>query len=355
MNGNFYGYDNVVIETEEERNEKKKRLRRHFSRVFLAMFLYIVISQAVSILAYPIAERILSPEAYTKFAASAIWSLVISCASQYLVAFPIFILLLTGTEKAKSRGKSELSLKDFVLLFCTGQVLMMAGNIVGQFLNQIVGSLTGNLPENSVAEIIQETPIWLTFILVVIIAPIVEEIISRKLIIDRLSIYGDHVAIIFSAVAFGLLHANLYQFFYAALLGILLGYVYTKTRDVKYTIYMHMIINLMGSIVALPVEKAMNEYYEIAEIALAGGSFNLLALAGSWLVMFIYSNLQYGMIIGGIIAIVHYTKKREIKINTDKEIYLSDKDIAKHGILNVGTMLFLVLTLTITVLNLFLI
>ena len=47
----------------------------------------------------------------------------------------------------------------------------------------------------------------------------------RKLIIDRMSIYGDKLAIIVSSIAFGLFHGNFYQIFYATLIGFILGYV----------------------------------------------------------------------------------------------------------------------------------
>lgn len=230
---------------------------------------------------------------------------------------------------------------------------MFIGNLIGTLLNQTIGSLIGKLPENDISTIISETPAWLIFICAVVIAPIVEELIFRKLIIDRLSIYGDHIAIIFSAVAFGLMHGNLYQFFYATFLGVLLGYVYTKTRNVKYTIYMHMIINFLGSIVALPVEKAMNEFYRLYEIALSGEAFDVLSLIFNGLIMLMYSNMQYGMIIGGVVALWYLFKKRELRVQTDKEIFLPDKEVIKGGVKNAGAILFIVISIVSMIINLF--
>ena len=353
MNGSYYGYESVTIETPEEREIKKRKQRRLFSRVFLALFLYLVVSQVASTAVYTVASVIMQPEKYIAFAESYFWSVIVSCAAQYLIAFPAFLLALLGTKKASAKEKSKLTVKEFLLFFFISEALMLIGNIIGNILNSVIGSLIGGMPENEISNIISEIPEWLIFVLMVILAPIVEELICRKLIIDRLSVYGDHIAIIFSAVAFGLLHGNLYQFFYAALLGALLGYVYARTRDVKYTILLHMIINFMGSIVALPVEKAMYTFYELYDLLLAGESVNILALISNGAILLIYENLQYGMLIGGIYALVNMWKKKKILVNRDKEIYLPDSEIVKGGIVNVGSILFILLCAVFMFLNIF--
>ena len=49
---------------------------------------------------------------------------------------------------------------------------------------------------------------------------------------------------------FGLFHLNLFQFFYAFGLGLMFGYVYMRTSQLRYSIVMHMIINFNGSVLA---------------------------------------------------------------------------------------------------------
>ena len=302
---------------------------------------------------YIIAERMLSAEKFQSFDANAVYSILISCGVQYLIAFPIFWLMLLGTRTAKAKEKEKLTGSELIILFAIGQVLMYAGNLIGNLLNGIVGNLTGSLPENGIQTLVNETPIWLIFICVVILAPIVEELIFRKLMIDRLSVYGDKAAIIFSSIAFGLMHGNLYQFFYAALLGALFGYVYTKTHDVKYTILMHTLVNFLGSIVALPAQKAILELYEILEFAALGQPINILALIVSGTIVFVYSNLEYGLLIGGVFALVNYIKAKKFHLSPDKEIYLPDEEITKNGVLNAGAITFLIITSLLIILNLF--
>ncbi len=355
MNGFYNGYDQVIIETPEEREGKKRKARKLFSRVFLALFIYIIISQLLSSVIYAVASIMMPYEQYLEFAESSLWAIIISSGVQYLIAFPIFVLALLGTKKAQAKERSKLSIKDFIIFFFIGEALMLIGSIIGNLLNEMVGAVTGNLPENDIATIIEEVPMWLIVVLMVVIGPIVEELICRKLIIDRLSAWGDHIAILFSAVAFGLLHANLYQFFYAAFLGALLGYVYTRTRDVRYTILLHMLFNFMGSIVGLWVQEAINEYYVQYELMVMGEQFDLLSLGLNGMITVLYSNLQYGMMAGGIYALIHMWRKRKLQISRDKELYLADGEIVKSGVLNVGSILFLILCSVLTFLNLILV
>ena len=68
--------------------------------------------------------------------------------------------------------------------------------------------------------------------------------------------FGEKPAVILSGLAFGLIHGNLTQFFYAFGLGIAFGYIFVKTGKVKYPIILHMIINFLGSVVSVLVLNA---------------------------------------------------------------------------------------------------
>lgn len=351
MNGYYNNYDNVFFETPEERQNKIKRQRRLFSRVFLALAVYMITTWVALSGIYAILENVLSESKYVAFVNSEMWSMLLGCAVQYLVAFPVFLLTLIGTKTATKEKGDKLTGTEFFLLFTIGEVLMYAGSFIGNFVNTVIGNMIGRMPTDSLAGAVNSAPIWVTFICVVILAPIFEELIFRKVMIDRLSVYGDKMAIIFSAVAFGLMHANFYQFFYAALLGALFGFVYTKTKNIGYTMLMHMIVNFIGSIVALPAQQAITEIYEILDAAVAGVPVNILALIVSGTIMFIYTSIQYGLIIGGIIALVQYVKRKKLTISSNKEIYLSDSEVAKYGVVNVGAIFFIVLALYSLVIN----
>ena len=112
-----------------------------------------------------------------------------------------------------------------------------------------------------------------------------------------------------------------------------------------------MAINFLGSVVALPVEKAMTKFLEIMEMAMLGQEIDLFELFTSGAVTLTSTNLQYGMIIGGIIALVHFVRSKRIKVSTDKEIFLPDGEIYKYGILNFGALLFISVCTVTMILN----
>lgn len=75
---------------------------------------------------------------------------------------------------------------------------------------------------------------------IVIEAAILEEFICRGLVLNGLlNKYSPRTAIIISAVAFGVMHANIPQFINATILGLFLGLIYYKTKSLVLCIIVH--------------------------------------------------------------------------------------------------------------------
>ncbi len=104
-----------------------------------------------------------------------------------------------------------------------------------------------------VETLIYDQPIGMIIAFVVILAPIAEELIFRQVILSRLLVLGQRNAIILQGVLFGLFHANLHQFFYTTGMGIILGYITVRFGSFKYAVYLHILLNFMGSIVPLVI------------------------------------------------------------------------------------------------------
>jgi len=84
-------------------------------------------------------------------------------------------------------------------------------------------------------------------VLLVVVAPIFEEILVRGIIYDALKPYGCGIAIIFSSVLFGLMHGSLYMLFYTTALGFALGYVRYATNSLFVVTILHAIINSVAA------------------------------------------------------------------------------------------------------------
>lgn len=86
--------------------------------------------------------------------------------------------------------------------------------------------------------------VFLVMVDAVVLAPIFEELIFRKILMDRISKYGVSGAIIVSGLFFGLFHMNAAQFFMATMIGFIFAYVYAYTHNIVYTMLLHFVYNL---------------------------------------------------------------------------------------------------------------
>ena len=87
---------------------------------------------------------------------------------------------------------------------------------------------------------------WGSFANVVIIAPVVEELIFRGIILQGLRRnYSSFVSVFMSALLFALFHLNPWQFPATFILGLLLGWIMIKNNNILLAIIGHSINNIM--------------------------------------------------------------------------------------------------------------
>lgn len=87
------------------------------------------------------------------------------------------------------------------------------------------------------------------FLMTVIFAPILEELIIRGIILEGfLRNYSPGLSIFLSSLIFGILHFNLVQFTGAFILGLFIGWVYYQTRNLILPILIHFLNNLLSYI-----------------------------------------------------------------------------------------------------------
>jgi uncharacterized protein len=110
---------------------------------------------------------------------------------------------------------------------------------------------------------------FFSFLSIVIAAPILEELIFRGIILDGfLKRYSPVKAIVLSSFLFGFVHLNPWQFVGAFTIGIFMGWVYYRTRNIALTIVIHLTHNLLSFVMAHMTEvtmenidESMVEYY----------------------------------------------------------------------------------------------
>ena len=87
---------------------------------------------------------------------------------------------------------------------------------------------------------------WLSILTVALIAPVLEEIIFRGVILKGLLVrYSSLKAIVVSSLLFGLVHLNPWQFVSAFGMGIIGGWIFWKTNNLILPIIIHISNNLL--------------------------------------------------------------------------------------------------------------
>ncbi len=112
-----------------------------------------------------------------------------------------------------------------------------------------------------VTEILQQMtggPLWSSFLLAAIFAPIFEEWLCRGMILRGLLTKMKPVwAIVVSALFFALIHMNPWQALNAFIIGLVMGYVYYKTGSLLLTMLIHFVNN--GTAVILSQFPSLQE------------------------------------------------------------------------------------------------
>lgn len=329
--------------------QTKRTAIKAFSRVHGATFAYLIIAMAIIYIAQFATLFIAGREEFLALAENPyyIWGLQVG--GMYLIAFPLFLLMVRKLPSAQ-RESGDMSLKEFGYIFLVSEAIMLIGAIFSNWLNSVISGIIGHEIPNATADIISATPIWLIVIVVVVIGPIVEEMIFRKIFIDKLSVYGDRLAIVVSAIAFGFFHGNLYQLFYATALGLVLGYVYTKTRRSIYNCILHMAVNFMGSILPMLAQDSLNRLTELPEDAIIEG-----ALLTDYYIVMGTTILQYGLAIAGIVVFILATIRRSYYVPNECDIEIPIINRPRVLLFNLGTICFFVFCILQCITNLFLV
>ena len=100
---------------------------------------------------------------------------------------------------------------------------------------------------------------------VIIIGPVIEELIFRKILLGKLLEKFSNrpiKAIVYSALIFGVVHLNIIQCVAAFGGGIILGLIYYYTKSIKATIFAHILNNFL-IIIPNPIGIWMNSIYLI--------------------------------------------------------------------------------------------
>lgn len=177
---------------------------------------------------------------------TAIFTFALIVISVDVIGFPL-VLGLTKKMPKREIPKEKFGFFKFIPYMFMTAGLMIAGMIIGTLVHNLFTLPFGASNTSGIAQLLIGSSAIPRILVVGILAPIFEELIFRKVLVDRLSKYGSFIAIVVSGLFFGLFHGNFSQFFFATMIGCLFAFLYLKTGKVYLTIILHMMVNLTTS------------------------------------------------------------------------------------------------------------
>ena len=223
--------------------------------------------------------------------------------SFYLIGFPVFYLMIKKLPEEEKRESRTLGVFEVIKICIMSYSLVYIVNLLTNLLMMLIAVFKGSEVTNPLLNLLEGSNwIW-SLVFAGILSPIIEEMMFRGIMLNKLRGYGDKIAIITTAVLFGLFHANFSQFFYAVALGMIFAYVTLKTGTIKYSIILHIVVNIMGGVI-LP--------------ALVGDGSNIVVVGCVGVVLL-------AIVIVGLVLLVKNKKNISLldgEIKLEKELYL---------------------------------
>jgi len=318
--------------------------KKLFSQIGLRLFIGTLIIFAVQLIFGAIAGNI------PAVATSGDLSVLVSMLPMYIIAFPIIFLLFKNIPVQISGEKKKMSVKHLIIAFIMCYAGTYICNLLASILTGIIGALKQSDVENVMANLTSSISLPVNLFIVVICAPIMEELLFRKTLIDRTAHFGEGISILFSGLVFGLFHGNLVQFGYAFLLGIFFGFIYIKTKNIVYPIILHMVINFFGSFLGSIIMEKSGFYNLPADATESEMMEFMMENAGG---MMIYFGYALAIIILVIVGIVLFVKNRKKFVCAPGEVTIEKGTRFTTMILNVGMILYCIFWIVMIVMQLF--
>lgn len=329
----------------DEQTYHLPQAKKPFSRIGIAFSTILVVSTALQLLWFWLPDVILGEN--NPLNASSWWMWLGSIVPMQLIGIPLGVLVMRKLPAQKPEDH-KLSAKHFLEFLAMSFCLMYIGNLIGTFLSS---GLSDGQATNAVAEMAMDTN-PLKILAMVILAPLLEEFICRKVVIDRTRQYGEKVSVLLSALIFGLLHQNLFQFFYAFGLGLVFGFIYIRTGRLRYTVLLHIIINFMGG-VAAPWIISQVDMNALMSLDPTASTAEIMALyeqiLPGLLLLLGYATLLLGLAITGLVLLI---KRCKSLYWADAEEQLPKETAGKTVYLNVGMVLYVLLCMAAIILAL---
>lgn len=183
----------------------------------------------------------------------------------------------------------------FLCLVFLGMAICILANFITSYIMSYLEYF--GVPQPEMPDLMEQEPVGLLLnILTICVLPaFLEEMVFRGYVLQALRPHGDGVALLVSALLFGLMHGNVLQIPFAFVVGLVLGFVVIRTNNFFVAVVIHFLNNFMSTML------------DYAGYYLSDAALNVLTIV-------IFSLLAA---IGGIAALVLYIRRSPVMQSTD--------------------------------------
>lgn len=258
----------MELRTQQPTRTVEQVCRRAVGRIGLALALAFCLSQGVAL------GLSLWLEGFAAASLENDWvSLGISVLPIYLLGLPLVFLLTRRLPAAYPTELHRVGVGGTAAFGAAVYALSYGAQLLTLGAMGLLSSLTGREYSNALEQMMtQTTPA--VFLIVGLLAPLMEEVLFRFILLRRLLPYGRTFGVVASALLFSLFHGNFYQFGYAFAVGLALGYITVRTGSILHAAVMHICFNTYSNVMSLALERCPEAAGGLALVPLA------LAVAG---------------------------------------------------------------------------
>lgn len=204
-----------------------------------------IIMQFSGILFAPVLYRVLS---ISKFQAVISWSIF------SFIAGLVVVLLLMKPDMKMERNRNAANFGEIILWSIAGLLMAWGAQFLATTIEmELLGIEVGSENTANIMEIIRVAPLFI--IIPALVAPILEEIIFRKIIFGSLYRRTNFfIAATLSALVFGIIHGEPLHILIYASMGYVFAFLYVKTKRIIVPIIVHMAMNSISVIVQLSID-----------------------------------------------------------------------------------------------------
>ena len=217
-------------------------------------------------------------DSLTARAATIIYELAYGLMYAFIFVAPVFFFRLISRGKPIEPMYLERRLpRETVPYIFIGIAIITAAAYLNSFIVSVFDYATFSEQVLWEQDVSTNYQIVLMFFTVAVVPAFVEEFLFRGLVLSNLLPYGRTTAIFASALLFGVMHQNVEQLLYATVAGLVLGFLYVKTKSIWICILLHFVNNFI-SVLQTVLSKRLSEFTANTVIAVLQGAIFVLGL-----------------------------------------------------------------------------